>query len=339
MTQRPRVSVVVPSRNERRRLPEVLAAIEAQTLRPDEVIIADGMSQDGSREWLAAAARQRPWLTAVDNSKRSVPAALNVALRRATGDLVARMDTHADYPPDYLDTLVRLLQEQEGLTGVGGAMHSAGSSEWPKAIAAVLRHPIGMGGARHRVGGAAGPIDHVFTGCYRRSALLAVGGFDERLLANEDFELDTRLRARGGTLWLQPAARSTWHVRDSVPALARQMFRYGYYKALTLRLHPRSLKLRQLAPPLLVLGLVGAACYRTRLGGLALAGYLTLAGGVGARVAATGGASAWRGAVIPPVVHLMWACGLITGLVRFARPPLSPAPAMPEEARHGRWPE
>ncbi|MGH3620478.1 MAG: hypothetical protein ACRDQ5_01630, partial [Sciscionella sp.] len=186
---------------------------------------------------------------------------------------------------------------------------------------------------------AAGPIDHVFTGCYRRSALIAAGGFDERLLANEDFELDTRLLERGGTLWLHPEARSTWHVRDSVPALAKQMFRYGYYKALTLRLHPRSLKLRQLLPPLLVLGLVGAARYRPQWGGFMLAGYLALAGGCGARVAAADDASPWRGAVIPPAVHLMWAGGLLAGLVRFARPPLPPAPAMPEEARHGQWPE
>lgn len=317
----PRISVVIPSRNELRRLPAVLAGVEAQVLTPDEVIIADGMSDDGSREWLARAAESRSWLKVIDNPRRTIPAALNTALDIATGDLVARMDTHADYSPCYLQELVHLLVRNDQVVGAGGAMESAGHGPWGRAIAATLRRPFGMGGASHRVGGPAGPVEHVFSGCYRRGVLLAAGGFDERLLANEDFELDVRLRERGDIIWLHPGARSTWYVPESIPGLARKMLRYGRYKALTLRLHPTTVRARQLVPPVLISGLVGLTLWRPRRGAAAAAVYLGLAGAAGAGAAAVDGASPWRGALVPPIVHLTWGSGLLAGLVRSARHP------------------
>jgi succinoglycan biosynthesis protein ExoA len=321
LSRHPRISVVIPSRNELRRLPAVLAGVEAQVLTPDEVIIADGMSHDGSREWLARAAESRSWLRVINNPRRTIPAALNAALDIATGELIARMDTHVDYSPSYLQELTGVLVCNEQVVGVGGALESAGHGAWGRAIAATLRRPFGMGGASHRVGGPTGPVETVSTGCYRRSALLAVGGFDERLLANEDFDLDARLRARGGVIWLHPRARSTWYVPKSIPELARKMFRYGHYKALMLRLHPTTVKARQLAPPLLIIGMVSLTLWRPRRGATAAAAYLGLASVAGASAAAADGASPWRGALVPPVVHLMWGGGLLTGLVRFARRP------------------
>jgi hypothetical protein len=185
-----------------------------------------------------------------------------------------------------------------------------------------------MGGARHRCGGAGGPIDHVFTGCYRRSALDAVGGYDTRLLANEDFELDTRLRERGGVLWLEPSAVCRWYVRESFRALARQMWRYGHHKALTLRLHPSSLRVRQVVPALLVAVLWPLVLFRPHAGLAATAGYLACSGTVGMFAARADGEAGWRGAAVPPVVHLSWGTGLLTGLVRFWRiRPSAPIPA------------
>lgn len=315
----PRLSVIVPVRNELPRLPAVMAGIDRQHRRPDEVIVADGMSTDGSRPWLQAAAQERPWLIIVDNPAYVIPTALNLALAAASGDLVARMDAHVDYDVDYLDRLVQLLMSRPDVVGAGGAMETAGQGPWGRAIAATFRRRIGLGGAPHRGPGAGGPIAHVSTGCYRRRALLDVGGYDERLLANEDFELDTRLRKAGGIMWLEPSARSTWYVRDSLSAVSRQMWRYGYHKALTLRLHPRSLKARQLAPPVLVAGLATLFLARPRFGAGAAAAYLIGAGAVGTGASWADGASLWRGALVPPVVHLSWGAGLLAGLVRFAR--------------------
>lgn len=325
------LSVVIPVRDELPQLAAMIAGIEHQVRQPDEVVVADGCSSDGSREWLESAARSRPWLRVVDNPAGSVPAGLNAALRASSGDLVARMDAHADYHPTYLGRLVDLLEERPDVVAVGGSMATVGRGPAGRAIAATLSRRVGMGGARHRCGQRGGPIDHVFTGCYRRSAIEAVGGYDPRLLANEDFEMDARLRERGGIVWLEPSARCSWYVRESVRSLARQMWRYGYHKALTIRLHPGSVRARQLAPPGLIVAL-GAALVLHVLAGLLLAtAYLVCSGAVGARAARADGGAAWRGLVVPTVVHVCWGAGLLAGLVRFMparrRPRAEPAVA------------
>lgn len=316
----PAVDVIVPLRNEAHRIPQFLTMLQAQTLRPRTVIIADGMSEDTSGALLQAAQEVLPELMIIDNPDRNVPAALNACLREVRSDVVARMDTHAEYDPDYLATVVRCLDERPEVTGVGGAMATRGRGQWGRAVASTLSRPWGLGGARHRVGGAAGPIAHVFSGCYRTAALRSIGGWDERFHANEDFEADTRLREAGHQLWLEPQARSTWFVRESPTALAVQMWRYGYYKALTLRLHPDSLQPRQLAPPALVVVLAaGSLVDRRRTLGLA-AVYLSLTAALGARAAAQDGSSMTRGSVVPAIVHLSWGSGLIAGLLTFWRP-------------------
>lgn len=323
-----RLSVIIPVRNELDRLPAVLAGIECQLCLPGEVVVADGRSTDGSREWLEAARRSRSWLVVVDNPALSVPAGLNAALARSTGALVARMDAHADYAPDYLWELVRLLDARSNVVAAGGAMETVGCGPWGRAIAAVLRRRIGMGGSRHRINGAGGPTQHVFTACYRRSAVVAAGGYDERLRANEDFELDARLLKEGGIVWLHPAARCRWYVRESLPALGRQMWRYGYHKGLTLHLHPESLRPRQCVPPMMLIGLGALLAVDRRMAARAAAGYLVGSGAIGIAVARADGAAGWRGGAVPAVVHVSWGSGLLAGLLRFRRADSSIAPAV-----------
>lgn len=319
---RPTVSVVVPVRNEIDRISVVIDNAAAQSVRPDEVVVVDGGSTDGTWELLAERARtENGWLVVVRNDKRIIPVALNLGIATAHGELIARMDAHADYPYDYLERLTDLLAARPDVTGAGSAMTTAGRGAWGKAIAAVLSRKIGLGGARHRVGGHGGPIEHVFTGCYRRAALDAAGGYDERLVANEDFEMDVRIRAAGGTLWLHPEARSTWYVRNGPGGTARQMYRYGLYKARTLWLHPSSLRARQLAPPGLVVTLVVLAALIPVIGWYPVAAvavsYLLACGIAGVRAARADGASAWRVAIVPPLVHLSWGTGVLLGAVRF----------------------
>lgn len=307
------VSVVVPARNERHALPHLLASIERQTQPPVEVVVADGVSDDGTREWLVEAQATRPWLVVLDNPRRTISPALNAAIAAARAPIVARMDAHATYADDYLERVTSVFAQRPEVVAVGGSMSSVGRGAWGRAIATVLSRPFGLGGARHRVGGAGGPVDHAFSPAYRRESVLAVGGFDESFLANEDFELDCRLRKGGGIVWLEDTAACSWQVRETPQALARQMWRYGFYKARTLRRHPDSLRLRQLAPPGLLLGLGAAAVVDRRRGAQLTAGYLLAAGGLGARAALQDGTSVPRAAAAVPLVHLSWGLGLLAG--------------------------
>lgn len=225
------------------------------------------------------------------------------------------MDAHSTYAPGYIQTVVRVFDERPEVVAVGGAMTASARAPGGGAIASVLSRFIGMGDARHRVGGAGGPVDDAFSPAYRRSALLAAGGFDERFLANEDFELDARLRAGGGIVWLEPAARSSWRVREPPGALARQMFRYGSYKARTLLVHPESLRLRQLAPPGLIVWWAATAVRDRRLAGVLGGLYVLAAGGAGATEAHTDGTSPGRAAAAVPIVQLFWEASLLSGLI------------------------
>ncbi|MEO6715443.1 MAG: glycosyltransferase family 2 protein [Mycobacteriales bacterium] len=313
MTPEPTISVVIPCLNEVRHLPRLLASIAMQTVQPTEVIVVDGGSTDGTREWLEAAARVG--VRVIDNPERIVPVAMNRGITAATGELVARMDAHASYADDYLECLRRVLAERPAVAAAGGVYRMSGSGAWGEAIAAVLSRPVGLGGAAHRSGGPEGPVDHVGTGMYRRTALVEVDGFDPTMLANEDFELDHRLKLAGHTVWLTPRAEFTSFNRDRLGALRRQMWRYGWYKSRTLLMHPKSLRLRQLAPPSLIVGLVVLAAVDIPVGMAAGAGYVLLAGGAGMHAARADGASLWRAAATVPVVHFAWGAGLLAGLV------------------------
>lgn len=313
------VAVIVPVRNERRRLPELVRAIEEQTLQPVEVVIADGRSTDGSRLWLHAAMRTRPWLRLVDNPTQVIPDAMNRAFQATSADIVARMDAHAWYAPDYLEHLVAVLVTHGEVAGAGGAMQTTGAGPWGSAIASVLRRPWGLGGAPHRVGGVAGPVDHTFCTAYRRSAVLAVGGWDRLLLANEDVELDFRVAETEGPIWLVPQAGSTWRTRETPLALARQMWRYGYYRARTAHLHPQTLKARHLAPVVLVTGIPTLLLFRPRWGAGLASSYLVSAIGMGALGARRDQACGLRAGVVVPIVHLAWGAGMVVGLIRHGR--------------------
>lgn len=312
--QRLRVSVVVPCRNEMVYLDEFFNALAAQSRPPDEILVVDGMSEDGSTEWLGARASDDHRVVLLNNPERTVPTAMNLGIDAASGDLVARMDVHAIYADDYLERLVSLLEERLEVAGVGGTYVMRGRGPWGSAIAAVLSHPVGLGGAPHRTGRVAGPVAHVGTGVYRRSALLEVGGFDPDMLANEDFELDYRLRRAGQVIWLEPDARFTSFSRPGPNALARQMWRYGFYKARTLVLHPGSLKPRQTAPPALIGMCLVASIVNGRWARRVIGAYLVGSAAVGAGIARRRRASPVRGAVVLPLVHLVWGAGVLVGL-------------------------
>jgi len=254
----PRISIIVPCYNERGTIVGLLDAIRRQSCGVGqlEVIVADGLSTDGTPEAVTAYAGQNPELslTVVENPDRNIPAALNRAVRAGRGEVIIRLDAHSVPAEDYVERCLEALQ-RPGVANVGGQWEiRAASNGWmARAIAVAAGHRLGAGDARYRVSGQAGPVDTVPFGAFRRTWLERVGGYDERLLTNEDYELNLRLRQAGGIIWFDPAIRSVYYARGDLAALVRQYARYGYWKARMLLRHPGSLRWRQALPPLFVL--------------------------------------------------------------------------------------
>jgi len=258
----PSISIIIPCYNEQTTIRKLLASIYAQnTPRTDlEVIIADGMSSDGTRAEIAAFAdsHQDLHLSVVDNPKRSIPAGLNCALKEAKGEIIIRLDAHSMPHADYIERCVADLEAGLG-ENVGGVWEIRPSADtWlAQSIAIAAAHPIGVGDALYRHAKKAGTVDTVPFGAFKRELLATVGFFDENLLTNEDYEFNTRIRKSGGKIWLDPSIRSVYFSRAHISGLAKQYFRYGYWKWRMLRHFPDTLRWRQGLPPLLVLSLVG----------------------------------------------------------------------------------
>ena len=240
----------------------LLEAIRAQKYPLDEieVVIADGMSTDGTREAIRDYASEHPDLSIrlIDNPQRIIPAALNTAIEAAEeGDVTIRLDAHSAPKPNYVERCLGVLEET-GAANVGGVWEiQPGAETWmARAIAAAASHPLGAGDARYRISGEPGPVDTVPFGAFRREWLEKVGPFNEELLTNEDYEYNVRLRQLGGVVWFDPSIRSVYFARPDLRSLARQYWRYGFWKARMLRLYPGTLRWRQALPPIFVLSTV-----------------------------------------------------------------------------------
>ena len=255
----PTISIIVPCYNEVRTIGALLEAVAAQTLPASqlEMIIADGGSDDGTRQAIQAFTSNHPdlRLRIVDNPARSIPAALNVAIAHASGAAVIRLDAHSAPAPDYVQRCLETLDRTQA-ANVGGVWEiHPGSDTWiGRGIAAAAAHPLGAGDARYRIQGEEGPVDTVPFGSYRRQWLERVGGFNEGLLTNEDYEYNVRIRSLGGVVWFNPAIRSGYLARPDLPGLARQYARYGFWKARMLLGYPGSLRWRQALPPVFACG-------------------------------------------------------------------------------------
>lgn len=256
------ISIIVPCYNERTTIQLLLDALYAQTYPRTamEVVIADGASTDDTPSVIADWQEKHSDLRVVivQNPARTIPAALNTAIQASQGEIIVRLDAHSKPEPDYVARSVTAIVEGHG-QNVGGVWDIQPSREnWiARSIAAAAGHPIGVGDARYRYSGQAAYVDTVPFGAFKRELLDQVGMFDETLLTNEDYEFNTRIRQAGGKVWFDPQIRSVYYARENLNALARQYWRYGYWKVQMLRRYPNTIRWRQALPPLFVLTLIG----------------------------------------------------------------------------------
>ena len=325
----PSVSIIVPCYNEQGTISKLLEAIHAQTYpRGDmEVVIADGMSTDGTRAEITAFSQAHPDLhiCVVDNPRQIIPAGLNCALAQAQGEIIIRLDGHSMPHPDYVERSVADLQTGLG-ANVGGVWEILpGAQTWlARSIAAAASHPLGVGDALYRRTTKTAEVDTVPFGAFKRELLALIGLFDEKLLTNEDYEFNTRIRKSGRKVWLDPSIRSMYFARPTLPALIKQYARYGFWKWKMLRRYPETLRWRQGLPPLFVLSLIAgtilaffSSFFRVLLAGEALLyGLILLAAGIQA---------AWRQRKMYLIVglpvsiaamHIAWGAGFLWSIIK-----------------------
>lgn len=256
MTELPRVSVVVPCRNEVLLIDRCLASITASELGQDklEVLVVDGRSDDGTQERVTEWARRDPRVRLVDNPKQIIPAAMNAGLRAATGEIILKMDAHSTYPPDYIEATARALVAS-GAQMVGGGIDALPryNTAAAAAIARAVSHPWGSPGSRFRLSSQE-PVeaDAVAFGCWWRDHLLAIGGFDERLVRSSDIELAFRLRRAGGKIMLFPRIRAAYYPAGRFADFARRNFQDGRWAVLPYRHVDRAARLRHLGPAIVL---------------------------------------------------------------------------------------
>ena len=318
-----RVSVVAPCRNEATTIDRLLGALAAQTAPPDEVIIVDDGSTDDTAARAMAWADRLP-VRVVPGPCRGVAAALNTGIAAASGALIARCDGHSWPDPGYLAAAREAIDADPAIGIVGGVWRIVPGDQTAEAaaIAGVVSHPIGSGGAayRHRPPASPQEVDTVPFGVFTRARWAALGGYDERLGANEDYDFNERVRRDGGRVVLHPALRSTYCARSTLSALARQYSRYGYWKRQMVRRDPTSVRLRQRVAssvvPVLTGGLLGAAL------GWPLASVVPIGYGLIVLIAAVQVATrAQRAALLLPdmaailIVHNRWSGGWWVGTV------------------------
>jgi succinoglycan biosynthesis protein ExoA len=253
-----KISVVIPCRNEKRHICEFLDSLLAQDLDPQwqfEILIADGLSDDGTRELLGQYCGKTHAVRVIDNPGRIVSTGLNEAICAATGDVIVRMDAHTHYAPDYIRECVTALQVS-GADNVGGPWVAEGRGLVGRAIAAAFRSRFCTGGGKAHDAEYEGEVDTVYLGCWTRSVFDRAGLFDTTLVRNQDDEFNFRLRRLGGRVWQSPRIRSSYSPRASITALFRQYLQYGFWKVAVIRKHRALASWRHIVPVLFVVSLL-----------------------------------------------------------------------------------
>jgi len=327
MTQAGRtVSVIVPCRNERRYVEAFCAGVLAQSLPPGwglQLLIADGASDDGTRELLVQLSAADPRVQVLDNPRRIVATGLNAALAQARGEVIVRMDVHTEYAADYVAQCLAALAET-GADNVGGpwrAEPDAGAGPMQHAVAAAFQSRWVAGGARSRSLEHDGWVDTVYLGCWPRATFERFGGFDETLVRNQDDEHNLRLVRGGGRVWQSSRIRSVYRPRATLSQVFRQYLQYGYWKPFVMKKHGQAASWRHLVPGAFVAA-VAALGVAALLGmpawplGWAVGLYAAAVGAMSAAIAVEQGLGFAALVRVPAVIaayHLAYGIGSLLG--------------------------
>jgi glycosyltransferase involved in cell wall biosynthesis len=248
------ISIILPVLNEADHLEESIHSILSQDYLGDfEIILAIGPSHDGTEKIAEGLSDKDSRIVIVSNPSGRTASALNLAIAAAKYSIIVRVDGHSQIPNNYL-SLVSSILEETGAVNVGGVMNAQGRTLFERGVAHAMKSALGVGASRFHTGGAAGEVDTVYLGAFRKEALVAAGGFDERFTRAQDWELNFRLRSAGGIIYFDPRLVVTYRPRSTMFALAKQYFNYGRWRRVVSRTHQGTINYRYLAPPIAVIG-------------------------------------------------------------------------------------
>jgi glycosyltransferase involved in cell wall biosynthesis len=249
----PPVSVILPILNEERDLSNCISAILQQDYPSNiEVILALGPSVDKTTQIAEKLSELDSRIKLVNNPTGQTAAGLNLAIKASSYEIICRIDGHSEISNNYVKTAVEILQ-QKNAVNVGGLMHADSNTGLQRVIAQAMRSKLGVGSSKFHTGGSAGESDTVYLGTYKKSAVIAAGGFDERYIRAQDWELNYRLRKNGGLIWFDPRLQVTYRPRRTFKKLARQYFQYGRWRRVISRQYRSTVNFRYLAPPVAVI--------------------------------------------------------------------------------------
>jgi len=249
----PPVSVILPILNEERDLSNCISAILQQDYPSNiEVILALGPSEDKTTQIAEKLSELDSRIKLVNNPTGQTAAGLNLAIKASSYEIICRIDGHSEISNNYVKTAVEILQ-QKNAVNVGGLMHADSNTGLQRVIAQAMRSKLGVGSSKFHTGGSAGESDTVYLGTYKKSAVIAAGGFDERYIRAQDWELNYRLRKNGGLIWFDPRLQVTYRPRRTFKKLARQYFQYGRWRRVISRQYRSTVNFRYLAPPVAVI--------------------------------------------------------------------------------------
>jgi len=326
-TNLPFVSIIMPIRNEAGFIERAIRSVLDNDYPPEkmEVLVVDGMSDDGTRDIVRQLSEADPRVKMLDNPRRIVPTAMNIGLKVARGDFFTRIDGHAEIPIDFIAKSIRCLREHPDAWIAGGSIRTIAETYTGRAIASAMQSPIGVGNSRFRLGHYEGWVDTLAFGTHHKWIVDKIGDFDEELVRNQDDEFNLRVNLAGGKIWMSKDIQSTYYSRSSLRKLWRQYFQYGFWRIRTLQKHKRPAGFRQLAPllfvsSLLLLGLAGLG-WKPFWIVLAVESTLyLLALAIGALDVAR--KSGWRYAPLAPaifaILHFAYGFGSLWGIVRFS---------------------
>lgn len=316
----PTVAYIMPVRNDARYLRTAVESVVAQqNPKGTEIVVAVGPSEDKTAQIASELAGEFP-LIIVENPTGSTPAALNIAMLATKADVCVRVDAHSELEPGYTKLALEILAKT-GAANVGGIMEARGHSSIQKAVAWAYGNFIGLGGGPIHTGGSAGPADTVYLGVFRRAAVLDVGGFNERLVRGQDWELNARLRESGKVVWFDPRLRVGYYPRRDIVSLARQFLGTGTFRAFILLAKPRRTRLKYLVPPAFVAASIAAVIgFVTSVNWWWLAPlYAYAAVVIGGAVLSKGLSVKSRIALLAvlPTMHVSWGIGFWRGVATY----------------------